>query len=324
MDVFKTTWKCYIPAAISGAASVAFLLGSNSVHAKRNAAIATAYKLSETALTDYKKEVIETIGEEKAKLIQDKVAQKHVDEHPVSNNQVVIAGSGKQLCYDGISGRYFESDIQTIRAAVNTINETMVYEMYASLGDFYNEIGLPPTTLSDELGWNLDDGQLEISYGSAISDDGPEQEIDLYVSKIAIIDEKTDQMKTRKRSKEISEKIKEYCGILADAINVPKTFIELRDFVQQINRTGSETPRLVYMYQSALYLYNLNRANSPFNFYVVDTPNQQGQDAENLESIFKSLELFLSEDGQVIVGTERETGMEGKASNVIKLTEKRR
>ncbi len=171
-EIVKTAWKCYIPAAISGAASVAFLLGSNSVHAKRNAAIATAYKLSETALTDYKKEVIETIGEEKAKLIQDKVAQKHVDEHPVSNNQVIIAGSGKQLCYDGISGRYFESDIQTIRAAVNTINETMVYEMYASLGDFYNEIGLPPTTLSDELGWNLDDGQLEISYGSAISDDG--------------------------------------------------------------------------------------------------------------------------------------------------------
>ncbi len=171
-EMIKVTWKCYIPAAISGVASVAFLLGSNSVHVKRNAAIATAYKLSETALTDYKKEVIETIGEEKAKLIQDKVAQKHVDEHPVSSNQVIIAGSGKQLCYDGISGRYFESDIQTIRAAVNTINETMVYEMYASLGDFYNEIGLPPTTLSDELGWNLDDGQLEISYGSAISDDG--------------------------------------------------------------------------------------------------------------------------------------------------------
>lgn len=78
------------------------------------------------------------------------------------------------------------------------------------------------------------------------------------------------------------------------------------------------------MYQSALYLYNLNRAHSPFNFYVVDTPNQQGQDTENLESIFKSFEMFLSDEGQVIVGTERETGMEEKASNVIKLTEKRR
>ena len=78
------------------------------------------------------------------------------------------------------------------------------------------------------------------------------------------------------------------------------------------------------MYQSALYLYNLYRAKSPFNFYVVDTPNQQGQDAENLGSIFKSFELFLPDEGQVIIGTERETGMEQKANNVIRLTDKRR
>lgn len=149
-------------------------------------------------------------------------------------------------------------------------------------------------------------------------------EIDSYVSKIAIIDEKINEKKSKERSKDIREDIEGYCRTLADAINLPKTFIKLRDFVQIIDRTGSETPRLVYMYQSALYLYNLYRTNSPFNFYVVDTPNQQGQDAENLGSIFKSLELFLSDEGQVIVGTERETGMEGKASNVIKLTEKRR
>ena len=151
-----------------------------------------------------------------------------------------------------------------------------------------------------------------------------QREIDSYVSKIAIIDEKINEKKSKERSKDIREDIEGYCRTLADAINLPKTFIKLRDFVQIIDRTGSETPRLVYMYQSALYLYNLYRTNSPFNFYVVDTPNQQGQDAENLGSIFKSLELFSSDEGQVIVGTERETGMEGKASNVIKLTERRR
>lgn len=151
-----------------------------------------------------------------------------------------------------------------------------------------------------------------------------QKEIDSYVSKIAIIDEKINEKKSKNRSKEIREELEGYSRTLADAINVPKTFIKLRDFVQIINRTGSETPRLVYMYQSALYLYNLNRMYSPFNFYVVDTPNQQGQDADNLESIFKSLELFLSDEGQVIVGTERETGLEEKAGNVIRLSEKRR
>ena len=116
-------------------------------------------------------------------------------------------------------------------------------------------------------------------------------EIDSYVSKIAIIDEKINEKKSKERSKDIREDIEGYCRTLADAINLPKTFIKLRDFVQIIDRTGSETPRLVYMYQSALYLYNLYRTNSPFNFYVFDTPNQQGQDAENLGSIFKVMKL---------------------------------
>lgn len=167
-------------------------------------------------------------------------------------------------------------------------------------------------------------GQYEIYESCRNQLDVIQREIDSYTSKIALIDEDINKQKSNKRSKEIREEIESYCRILADAINLPTTFIKLRDFVQIINRTGSETPRLVYMYQSALYLYNLSRAYSPFNFYVVDTPNQQGQDADNLESIFKSLELFLSDEGQVIVGTERETGMEDKASNVIQLSEKRR
>lgn len=167
-------------------------------------------------------------------------------------------------------------------------------------------------------------GQFEIYESCKRQLDVLQGEINSCVSKIAITDEKINEKKSKERSKDIREDIERYCRTLADAIKVPKTFIKLRDFVQVINRTGSETPRLVYMYQSALYLYNLERAYSPFNFYVVDTPNQQGQDTENLGSIFKSLELFLSDEGQVIVGTERETGMEEKASNVIKLTGKRR
>lgn len=149
-------------------------------------------------------------------------------------------------------------------------------------------------------------------------------ELDSCVSQIAILDKKINEKKSKKRSQKIRSEIEGYCRTLADAINVPKTFIKLKDFVQIMDRTGSETPRLVYMYQSALYLYNLNRAFSPFNFYIIDTPNQQGQDHANLQSIFKSLELFLSDEGQVIVGTERNTGLEEKASNVITLSEKRR
>ena len=202
------------------------------------------------------------------------------------------------------------------------------------LKEKYNNVSLEIKSIEQKV----HDSQKLLSYSSFYKNKGQyeiyesckrqlevlQNEIDSCVAKIATIDEKLNKKKSKKRSKDINEDIKGYCRTLADAINLPKTFIKLKDFVQIINRTGSETPRLVYMYQSALYLYNLERAYSPFNFYVVDTPNQQGQDVDNLQSIFKSLELFLSSQGQVIVGTERSTGIENKASNVITLTEKRR
>ena len=49
MEVVKVTWKCYIPTAVSMATSIVCILFANSAHAKRNAALAAAYKISETA-----------------------------------------------------------------------------------------------------------------------------------------------------------------------------------------------------------------------------------------------------------------------------------
>lgn len=170
VEVVKTTWKCYIPAVITGGLSIACILGANSVHARRNAAIATAYKLSETAFAEYKEKVVEEIGEKKEKVIRDKANQEHVNERPVTS--VVFTGSGKTLCYDGVSGRYFESDIAIIQKAVNEINRDMTYDMYVSLSDFYDKLGLPHTDVSDDLGWNLDQGLVEVDFGSTIAPNG--------------------------------------------------------------------------------------------------------------------------------------------------------
>ena len=89
-EIIKVTWKCYVPVAITGSLSIACLIGASSVNARRNAALATAYKLSETALNEYREKVVEEIGEEKEKVIRDKVSQKHLDETPVSKNEVSV------------------------------------------------------------------------------------------------------------------------------------------------------------------------------------------------------------------------------------------
>ena len=171
-EVVKTAWKCYIPAAVTCATSTACLIGASSVHLKRNAALATAYKLSESAISEYKDAVIDKIGEKKEQTIRDKVAEEKMKKNPVSSSEVFITEKGNTLCYDTISGRYFKSDIDRIKRAENAINKQLLDEMYVSLNDLYDELDLDHTKLGDELGWKIDDGLVELYFSSQLADDG--------------------------------------------------------------------------------------------------------------------------------------------------------
>lgn len=172
VETVKTTWKCYIPAAVTGVMSTACLIGASSVSARRNAALATAYNLTKVALTDYKDAVVETIGEKKEQVVRDTAAKKKIERDPVVNNEVIVTERGTTLCYDAVFGRYFRSDIDTIKRAVNELNRSIVSSMYASLNEFYDEIGLPPIEIGDKLGWNMDDGQIEVDFSSQLAADG--------------------------------------------------------------------------------------------------------------------------------------------------------
>lgn len=171
-DKVKVCWKCYIPAAVTGVVSVSCLIGASSVNNRRNAALATAYKLSETALTEYRDKVVETIGEKKEQLVREKVAEEHIKKNPVSKNEVLITQKGETLCYDSISGRYFKSDIDKIKKTVNDLNRRMLNDMYISLNEFYYELDLDGIGVGDDLGWNIDNGFIDIDFGSQLADDG--------------------------------------------------------------------------------------------------------------------------------------------------------
>lgn len=171
-EVVKAGWKPYVPAAITGVMSATCIIGSVRIGARRIAAISTAYKLTETAFSEYKEKVIETIGEKKEKAIKDKIDKDKVEKESVSKSSIIITDKGNTLCYDASAGRYFKSDIETIKKAVNEINRQMVYDQYVSLNEFYDELGLDHTDLGDDLGWNLDNGLLEVDFSSQIAEDG--------------------------------------------------------------------------------------------------------------------------------------------------------
>ena len=171
-DVIKVSWKYYIPAAMTGTLSIACIIGSSSVNAKRNAALAAAYTLSDTALKEYQTKVIETVGEKKEQEVRDAIAKDKVEQNPVSKSEVIITERGNTLCYDKMSGRYFRSDIEKLKKAANDLNRRMMSDMYISLNEFYYEIGLVGTQLGEYVGWNIDRGLIDLCFSAQVADDG--------------------------------------------------------------------------------------------------------------------------------------------------------
>lgn len=172
-ETIKATWKCYIPTAVISVTSAMCLIGSNSVQARRTAAIATAYKLSETAFAEYKEKVVEEIGEKKEKVLREEIAAEKATQQSAGDNTIYITGGGSTLCLDPISMRLFESDINAIKRAQNEINERMLVSPfgYASLNEFYEELGLELTSQGDNMGWNVSTGKVKIDIGAGLTKD---------------------------------------------------------------------------------------------------------------------------------------------------------
>ena len=173
IETIKTCWKCYIPATLTTVLSIICLIGASTVSAKRNAALATAYSISEAALREYQEKVVEVVGEKKEKAVRDAVAKDQIERDPVTKSEVVIIDSNSNtLCYEPLSGRYFKSTIDKIKKAEIKLDRQMIQEMYVSLNDFYWEIGLDGTDLGDKMGWNLSKGYMDLSFSSQLADDG--------------------------------------------------------------------------------------------------------------------------------------------------------
>lgn len=164
-------WKLYIPAAISATLTVGCIIAANRVGSKRAAAAYSVLSVTEKAFSEYKDKVVETIGERKERTIQDAVVQDRVNANPASGREILVTGSGNVLCCELFTGRYFNSDMESLRKAENKLNSRLNREMYARLSDFYSLVGLPYTSNSEEIGWDSDK-LLELRFTTVLSDDG--------------------------------------------------------------------------------------------------------------------------------------------------------
>lgn len=165
----KMVWPHYIPPVAMGAATITSIVMAHRISSKRIAALAVASTLSERALQEYKAKVVEKLGERQETAVREEIAQDSVTKNPPSG-QVIIAGSGDVLCYDSLTGRYFNSTIEQIKAAENKVNYEIIHFDSCSLSTFYDEIGLRPTDYSDMVGWNVSN-RMEVKFTTTMSED---------------------------------------------------------------------------------------------------------------------------------------------------------
>lgn len=164
-------WKLYIPPIVTGGVTVSAIIVGTAIGTRRTAAVAAAYTITDKAFTEYKGRVVEQLGENQEQKIRDAIVKDEIHHNPPTNQQVMYAGPGNVLCYERFTGRYFHSDMETLRKAENKINAKLNREMYAYLSDFYDLVGLDETSASQELGWDSDK-HLELIFTPVLSDRG--------------------------------------------------------------------------------------------------------------------------------------------------------
>jgi hypothetical protein len=166
----KLVWRYYVPPAISGALTVVCIVGGNRGVARRTTAAVAAYSITEKAFSEYKDKVVEQIGVNKEQKIRDEIAQDRVNTNPPSK-EVMVMGGGHVLCCELYTGRYFRSEMEALRKIENQINHLIVHQVYVTLNELYDHLGLAYTSNSDYMGWTSDK-LLELQFSTVLSPDG--------------------------------------------------------------------------------------------------------------------------------------------------------
>ncbi|QDH85280.1 membrane protein [Gordonia phage Kenosha] len=166
----ELVWTLYIPAIGVGVTTVAAIVMANQIGTRRTAAMAAAYSVSEKAFGEYREKVVTKLGEKKEMAVRDEIAQDRVTANPPTQQQIVMIGEGDVLCYDHFSGRYFKSSMENLKQAQNEMNAQIIQENYASLNDFYDQVGLDTIEIGDEFGWSVDN-LVDLRFSTTFSTD---------------------------------------------------------------------------------------------------------------------------------------------------------
>ena len=161
-DVVKHTWKCYIPAAIAGAGTIACIVGANYAHLSREAGMLAAYSFLGEKFVNYR----ERSGEKHDAKIMKGIEKDHISE-AVKGKPDRPLEIGKMWVYEPESKQYFQATTEQILWAELTANKIFHNQGWLSFNQFLDLLPeAKRVDWGDHTGWYIydEDGSWDFNW----------------------------------------------------------------------------------------------------------------------------------------------------------------
>ena len=157
-EKIKETWKIFALPVVNTLVSGGLLIYSARVGNKRLAALGAAYNLTEVAFQQYMDKTKDLIGEKEADKIKEEISKENLESK--GDKLIVMNNKTEVTFHEPITDRWFTSSWNKIENAATKLNieATTGMNHRITLTDWFYEIGLPKTDISDSIGWETLDG----------------------------------------------------------------------------------------------------------------------------------------------------------------------
>ena len=192
METIAACWRCYIPAAATGIATIGCIFGANALNRRQQASLVSAYALASRSFNSYKRKVKELYGEEAHEKVMASLAAEKSTKPEISAGSLAQmtslgfedANEEERLFYDAISDRYFQATISQVLQAEYHLNRNFaIGGGFITLNQFYEFLGISRVKGGDEVGWMVSDELywVDFDHQKTVVDDGLNGEVECYI-----------------------------------------------------------------------------------------------------------------------------------------------
>ena len=159
--------KVYLPSVSLGFAGIGCFLGAHGIMRRRNVALAAAYKVAEGTIAEYKKRLVEELGEEKAEEITRGVITEETKDENGKSQKISRVDSERVSMYARVFAKESSSEWQSeatynlmfLRTQQAYFNNILTHRGYVYLNEVYKALGFEPTRAGQVVGWKLGENE---------------------------------------------------------------------------------------------------------------------------------------------------------------------